>query len=237
MRRIEKPSIGLTFFTQLDINSRKIGYDLLLSILDIGKDFSPTKVNYKRRWRSVKQETLENIIDEWEKADNLVFRKENKYESELAVLLGKTTNGYSILSYWVDESYFEDGNHINIFLSLTKDIYYIIRPEYGKIHQTQDSLNMATIQDPIYGKTIYPVNLDKGLPGIYWVNIFGMKITGVLGRNKLLSAQCYETIELSDGGIFIRTSASPLYPNRDRKQQIVLRKYLGESFFYPTINL
>ena len=232
----EKQTVGLTFYTRFDIRNQTLGRNFLSLIFEIGKDYSPSKIDFGKQWRSVEENNMGPILALWENSDNMLFRREYQYESELAILLGKTTDGYSIMTYWVDETYFDEEMHIQNFISLAIQLYNLIHPDYGWIHQTQDEISMATIQHPIYGPTIIPVNLAKGFPNIYWGNIFGPENVDSIGRDRLLSAPCYEILELSDGGILIRTSASPLYPNRDRKQQIVLRKYLGESFFYPTIN-
>jgi hypothetical protein len=143
-------------------------------------------------------------------------------------------SGFNTATLWVEEEYFKSQARTEDFLQLSITIYGLLHPAYGRIHLSRDAIEMATVQDPRYGRTIVPVDLKKGLPGIYWANFFGPEYVELIKRRKLLCAPCEDIRELSDGGVLVLTASSPLDPSSEvnRRRQQAVQDFLGEDIFY-----
>jgi len=89
------------------------------------------------------------------------------------------------------------------------ELYVLISPSYGSIHRTQDGLEMATVHDPKYGKTIVPTDLKRGC-GRFLGQLLRPEYVDLVGRQRLLSAPCEVARELPDGGVLILLASSPL---------------------------
>lgn len=89
-----------------------------------------------------------------------------------------------------------------------------------------------TIRTPEVEKSI-GVQIDKALPGLYWLNYFGSPYVDLIGKERLLTAPAYEVQEVADG-VFISLSASPNEWNKpkykDRERRVI--EHLGEQFFF-----
>jgi hypothetical protein len=235
MTKPDTSLIGLSLYTKKDLRNSEFCRYLLNIFFNYGREFAPEQVDYGMKWKKIREDNLPLIIDNCEKVNNLLFRREQKYQSETALLIGDGPSIPNGMTNWIDESYFMEEGHIERYINISKLFYELFQADYGLIHQTLDKIKMATIQDPKFGRTVLPINLNKGLPGIYWANFFGPKYVNLIGRNKLLSAPCFKVTELQDGGILIIISPSPLYPDEEenRKKQLAFRIFLGEPFFYP----
>jgi hypothetical protein len=230
----DSTSVELSLFINIKFRDEIIA-ELLSILYSQGEDYAPEKVDYGNGWRSLNYNNLSPLMKNWSKANNILFTRESKYKSDLAILISSPPSSLTIISFWVEESFFHDNLNIQRYLETSKLLYDLFSPQYGFIHQTEDKLKMATIQDPRYGKTILPININRGLPGIYWANFLGQNFVEKLGRSRLLSAPCYKVEELTDGGLLFLTGHSPLVVINP--EMTMMRKklelYIGKQFFYP----
>lgn len=227
--------VELSLFTDFDISRQEIGAEIVSILFISGREYAPEKVDYGKNWKIVNSNDLASSLEFWTKTENILFRRDSIYQSEIAITRGRSVPTPTFISCWIDESYFLDSKHIDSFLETSKQLYNLIHPKYGLIHRTEDKIKIATINHPIYGKTITPINLQRNLPGIYWANYFGPSFVEKFGRIKLLSAPSYIIDELSDGGILIITGPTPLVQKSPETVVIQneLRIYIGDEFFYP----
>lgn len=230
--RSDKRDISLTFFTRYNIKQKEVGNEFFDLIYKMTPQIAPEKVDLGHIWHTFNERTVSRGLNKWGRSLTMLFRRESKFESELAILFEDVGN-YKTISYWVEKEYFNNPTTSISFLGLSVEIYKLIHPEYGKIHLVSDSIKMATFDHPIYGETIYPVDLKKGLPGIYWVNFFGPNVVEKLGREKLLSIPCYKREEFDDGGLLLALSSQYEVTAGMKKQQQEIRNFLGEDNFYP----
>ncbi|HEX5084341.1 MAG TPA: hypothetical protein VFY40_20035 [Blastocatellia bacterium] len=77
------------------------------------------------------------------------------------------------------------------------------------------------------------VQIEKALPGLYWLNYFGPPYLQLIGKERLLSAPAYEVQAVADG-VFIGSGDNPKEWNgleyKGREQQVIT--HLGEQFFF-----
>jgi hypothetical protein len=232
MLKIDKESVELIYFNARSL-TKKNSCIIWNIISDQIPDLLPNQIDYGLGWRMIDYSNIDSILDFFDTKDNLLFQRENGFQTKLAISqLGKGL-GLKTMNFWVDEAFFTKKQQVNIFLDACIAMYDLLHPEFGLIHQTSDILEMATITGPKY-KTITAINLNKGLPGVYWANFFGPKYVEKLDEHKLLLAPCHKTIKLSDGGILILISPSPLNPEKkeNRIKQLDIKQHLGKQYFY-----
>ncbi len=234
MKPEEKELIGLSFLTRLNLRQEHLARQMLDLIYRQGSEFVPEKLGHGRGWVPMSAISFQTLMEKWLHSYGVVMRRETQFESEIDVTTAfSASGGFNTISIGVAEEYFETQAYTEKFLQLSIALYDLLHPVYGSIHQIRDSIEMATVQDPRYGTTVVPVDLRKGLPGVYWANFFGLGYVEQIGKQRLLAAPCYSISELSDGGILILTAPSPLAPSLqvNRAKQKALRDYLGEELF------
>lgn len=77
-------------------------------------------------------------------------------------------------------------------------------------------------------------NLEKCLPGIFWINIFGGAYVDWFGKQKLVTTPCFRHEELPDGSHYIQTAEDVMYyrdPAGVESDNRILQ-HLGPDAFY-----
>jgi hypothetical protein len=228
-------SIEISLFTHNSLRDKAIGIKIFSILNNSAQDYAPEKVDNGKRWKKLNPKQVSSFLKNWGQENNIVLKREKTYKSEMAILLGDAPSIRKGISCWVEEAFFSNEVNIHQFLDTAQLFYDLLHPYYGSIHSAEHKIEMATIQDPRYGKTVLPITLEKGLPGIYWANYFGPDYVERLGRDKLLSAPSYKIKQLSDGGLLLLTAPSPLvHANPEiysRCQELM--DYIGREFFWP----
>lgn len=78
------------------------------------------------------------------------------------------------------------------------------------------------------------MNLEKGIPGVYWGNYFGPFYVDWFGRDKFDDLPSVEKRWLDTGGIFFTTASTPFDWNTPEAQQLQrsVKEHLGENAFF-----
>jgi hypothetical protein len=186
MKPIDQPNILFSFFTYIKLKDWKIGEQLLSIINSSEKNIALQQVDFGDGWKPISPVNYHPLETIWPNLNNILFRGESGYKSQLGLLLGEGLSRPKPMTLWIDESYFSDEKHVQKSLDISVQLYELLHSEYGSIHRAQDESNMATFEHPRYGKTILPIKLNKGLPGIFWANFFYYsesygRITGIFG--------------------------------------------------------
>lgn len=230
----EQRDVNLCFYTRLDFRQLWIAHGLLKVIYEHGQAFAPERFDSGKGLLPVDATNLDALVQHWLQANTVTMSRETRYASEISVTTLSIDSHPNVMNIWVDEAFFKLQSQTEDFLRLSISIYDLLRPVYGKIHQTRDALKMTTVYDPRYGNTIVPVRLGKGLPGVFWANFFGPSYVKLIGEHELMSAPCEHVRKLSDGGVLIVTTRSPLKPSTyaNRLKRDAVRSHLGEKYFY-----
>jgi hypothetical protein len=228
-------TIVFSLFTYINVKQEELGHQFLKIICNNALGYAPEKVDFGSNWDILNCKDLSPQIQMWTKADNILFKRENKFQSELAVFLGNLASTPKGISFWIDKSFFVEETHVQEFLDTCRSLYELLRPYYGYVHDTEDVIDKATRNDLKFGKTVFPVNLIRGLPGIYWVNFFGPELVEKLGKEKILSAPFFLHEWLRDGGILFSFGRTPLDQQDPEKEKMRMefRKHIGTENFYP----
>lgn len=228
-------SVEFSLFTYKNFSSPTCWEVILSTLLRGGASYAPERVDYGKNWKSLHYTEISSLAQEFSRVRSVHFRRDSQYKSEIGILVHEQKSPpYNIFNLWVEGSYFQEPENIGNFITTCKAIYEILEPFYGFIHQADDKVRMSTIEDPRYGKTVLPTNFSKGLPGAYWCNFLGHAYVEEIGIEKIMSAPSCTTEILSNGGIMIITSSSPLSfaTVSSREAQKALKNHLGVEFFY-----
>jgi hypothetical protein len=230
----EQKDVSLCFFTRLDLRQRWIAHGLLELVYRHGQAFAPELFDNGRKLLPADATNLDALAQLWSQADTVTMHRETRFASQVSATTLSIDSHPNTVSIWVEEAFFRLQSRTEEFLHLSIAIYDLVHPMYGNIHQTRDALEMATVYDPRYGKTVVPVKLGKGLPGIFWANFFGPPYVELIGERKLLSAPGEHVRKLSDGGVLVIATRSPLNPSTraNRSKRTAVRSHLGEDYFY-----
>ncbi len=106
-----------------------------------------------------------------------------------------------------------------------------VHPEYAfaVMDDEYEALNM----DRSDGVAAIGRDYSKYLPGIYWLNYFGTHLTGVLDRQKLLSAPATKVEALGNGVLLVQRER----PDDWNLPEVVtrrrdIRKHIGAGYFF-----
>lgn len=222
--------VGLSFFTRQALKKEEFAKQFLKLFFISDSRFAPEYISVGDKWQRIEFEDVEEIARNWPRQINASLERRTDYTSAIAVSMGKAASGYNLVNFWLNKDFFFNLDNIHAFLDFSFRLYNLIRPTYGYIHLTEDSINMSTVYDTKYGKTIVPINLSKGLPAIYWGNFFGPDYVSLIGKTKFLHSSAFRVVEMSDTGLFLRTTDSPL--NIDHETQNQIMNSIGREFFY-----
>jgi hypothetical protein len=103
---------------------------------------------------------------------------------------------------------------------------------YGNCHLDEefDAKNMVTT--PEVTKAV-GVNIDKAVPGLYWLNYFGIPFVKLMGREVLLSAPAYRVEQVGDGVLIALSETPDEWANaayRECANAVIDR--IGTDFFF-----
>jgi hypothetical protein len=148
----------------------------------------------------------------------------------------------------VETQYFENREKIKAFLDFSKKLFCLFGAHYGEISHKKDDTQQSTIYTyfppghpsagKVYSQTGFGGDTSKGIPGVYWANFFGRIYVEMIGRQKFLSAPCFQREELEDGGFLLLTSENPLDWDKPEVQELrkAMRDHLGYEYFCDISN-
>ena len=104
------------------------------------------------------------------------------------------------------------------FLSLVKKLIGVVNPVYGDI------------QNMKYSGWDTPLDLQKRLPDVPWLSIYGEPYIRLFGEAKILNAPFYKIEKLPSGHFLLQATESILQPVPDSVRSAI-RKHLCEEAF------
>jgi hypothetical protein len=238
MRKKDEEFIELSLFTLQNLASLEMGRSILQLLVNAGDPYIPDVFEgegTRGRSKQIKFDPsdLSAPLANWRSGGILAHRKASP-RMLFDATIPFSAAAFITIGLSIEEEYFADIHNTRRFLEVAKEMYNLVRPVYGSIHQIADSIKKATRFEPRYNaEVVEAIDLRKCLPGVYWANFFGPEYVEMFGREKMLSAPCWSVKELDDGGFLLLTSSSPLDPANpeSRQAQQRLRRHLGEEAF------
>jgi hypothetical protein len=107
--------------------------------------------------------------------------------------------------------------------SLITEIYRVIEPNCLIVRESRAN---------IFGLSL---SATHGLPDLYWINVFGPPYVKLFTREKLLRIPAYKVFELSDRGIYLQLTETPMNSEDDKwdQQRRTSIESLGPECFSP----
>lgn len=93
------------------------------------------------------------------------------------------------------------------------EVFKVSKADYGFLtpeddHKAKNYLVTAVDENTTSSEFVGD-NLEKGLPGLYWMNLFGNLYVEWFGKGKFKRIKCHEAQFLDDSGVFLQFGASP----------------------------
>lgn len=80
-------------------------------------------------------------------------------------------------------------------------------------------------------------NVNKAIPGLYWLNYFGGPYVDLIGRERLLSAPAHEVKPVGDGILIELDSSADAWQSETyvQREQAVIN-HLGTQYFFSRLH-
>jgi hypothetical protein len=135
---------------------------------------------------------------------------------------------FDFLNVDLEASYFRERAHQQRFLQLACDLYDLVNPAYGMLEYSVTRHSKTGI-----------IDLECGLPGIFWGNFLGPEYSAMFGWERLeaLGEELPVTIErLSDDGVLILLGGNVLDSGSSEMlaRAETVERFLGEEYFSKT---
>ena len=218
--------------------------DELAHILASGGDFIlPEKFDQHEPERfTFDPENLTKLHEFWtSRSPGVLFKRNKPYLNWLNLTISHGRRFNEILSGF-DDRYFKEEDKIAKLISYVKQLYKWGNIDHGYICHQKDWEIKNKFERPteIKGRPVMTggVWLGEFLPGIYWVNFFGLAYVNFFGKDKFVSLPTYYKEELSDGGFMILTAQSPFDYNKSETEKLEkdIIAHLGSDAFFDKSN-
>src|SRR4029077_11295862 len=150
---------------------------------------------------------------------------------QIRVTVGKGRLPFEPFSIDIEQAYFGAPGRSAEFLSVVREFYNILHPAYSEARVFEMA---RSYQSPL-GRVTPGMDLERGLPEIYWANFLGQEYVEMFGKERVYSAPCYSIEPLSDGGALLLLSSSPLDYLNDPEgldtRRSDIKKHLGLEAF------
>lgn len=168
------------------------------------------------------------------------FKRSKSPYAELQVKLSTRASSPqdpNLLNYDIEEEYFQEAEseakRVDALLSTVVSLARITRPLFGSLHQSSDA---ARIAPELHGEHWAK---EGFIPSIYWGTYFGPSLVARFGLELLLKAPVWRVNQVSDEGVLLVLSPSPLNPQskESRQKQVALMSYLDIASYLKMVHL
>jgi hypothetical protein len=227
--------VGVTFWVVKPFDTMELA-QAFLAILDRCK-YAPDQVS--TAWTQDRYITLHEHLDEYYRAwlevpvravgKNVMLRRTNHPRGDVMVLTDGTGHRpFDLVWVNLEADYFRASTSEESFVQLSRDLYDLFSPAYGMLEFS-----------PTEHMKIGTIDLQRGLPGIFWGNFLGPEYTAMFGWDRLdaLRRELPIIVEhLRDDGVLILLDGQALdsgSPELLARAEAVER-FLGSEYFAKT---
>jgi hypothetical protein len=130
---------------------------------------------------------------------------------------------------------------LNAIIDLFRGIYELLDADFGCICQKReyDKKHFLITEDRGFEVTQYiGKDPEQGIPGIYWITVFGRDYVNWLGRKKLESLKSFHKESLKNGTLLIQAAEDINYFDSEEGQKIAdnIIDTLGRNKFFDIRN-
>ncbi|MBU0985150.1 MAG: hypothetical protein KKA42_14845, partial [candidate division Zixibacteria bacterium] len=122
------------------------------------------------------------------------------------------------------------------------DLSQISKADFGFMSMEEDAERknhwVTLSEDGQWRRRVFKgVDIESGLPGIYFANVIGKDYVDWLGRDKFRTLPCHTQRDLDDGSIFVQTAGDLDYylqPDGSAKDRAIIQ-HLGKDAFFDIL--
>lgn len=244
--RKERLMMNVNLFTNHEFNTQDKAFAFFEFLNKMDKLFVPTRFDTKEPVRKVYQkhdlsEPIKTLSGYPEHLYGDIFIKGDKFK-----FLARFNWSKSIISTWqiyLAEVFFSQPSHTEKFIQFITELCTHFNIIYGGASPDEDwDAKHWLISELPDGGSYHKklgLSLEKCLPGIYWLTIFGKELVEFFGREKIHSLPFYRVTDLDNGGILIVLREKPFdssLSERLRHDSEVM-EFLGYEYFFDINNI
>lgn len=220
--------------------------------------FTPNRFGECEPFRRLTPEWVEQVVSlivnragqelDPERVHSMVhFERTRHPECSCTVAWSKLPHrAFSLSWYIVKEDFIQEQSHLAEWLEFAFGLLRLHEAWYARFALDVESLQKNFLiwrrqhpraKDPQQGVECargVGVDLEKGIPGVYWGNYFGPFYVEWFGREKFETLSCVEKRWLDTGGIFFTTAPTPFdWDTAEARQlQQAVKEHLGADAFF-----
>lgn len=234
----------VTLYTKYRFDSREKAAELFDFFQEAGGTFKPShfgasepvKRAYDPSKRSAPIKLLSGAPD-FEGGG--VMLKSAKFKFLAWVTWEAAPDAVSTWHLWLSEKFFERAERVEEFLGFITKLCGRFPVLFGGACPEEDWDAKHWVNIKGTGSLIKTgAALDKCLPGIYWLTIFGPQLVEHFGREKVEGLPVQRVLDFDSGGLGLVLRDSPYAPAKPERlrQDDEIAKQLGEEYFFDAAN-
>lgn len=140
--------------------------------------------------------------------------------------------------FHMSKEYYRGEKQCNEFIELLKQLFECFSPIYAVVSLESDHIEKHSVFEPETGQALgtrgYKWFSGEGLPGVYWLSIFGEPLVEYFGEEKLLNLEAVNSFNLTNKCIAVQAYSVPNENDREwrRSREQAIAKQLGEEYFF-----
>lgn len=233
----------VTLYTRHKFDSRKKAAELLKAFNEVGGAFKPARFGdrepvrkaYDPRKLSEPSRLLSGAPDF---EGGAVMLKGAKYKFLAWIKSEPEPEEISTWEMWLSDQFFERAEHVEEFvrfLTLLCERFPIL---FGSACPNEDweAKHWVSVKGgPFLSKA--GTTLDRCLPGVYWMTVFGPPLVEHFGRERIESLPVWRVMDFGAGGLGVVLRDSPYRPEKKERlsQDAEIMRLLGEDYFFDAV--
>lgn len=238
--------LNVILFTNHQFNTQDKASALFEFLNKMDKLFVPTRFDIKEPVRKVYQkhdlsEPIKFLSGYPDHLNGDIFVKGDKFKFIARFNWSKST--ISTWQMYLENEFFSQPGRIEKFIQFIAEICKHFDIIYGGAapEEDWDAKHWLTSDLPSGGTSSKKLglSLERCLPGIYWLTIFGKRLVEHFGREKIQNLPSYRVVDLGKGGILVMLREKAFdssLPERLHDDSEVV-EFLGRNYFFDIGNI
>jgi hypothetical protein len=232
-------NITLSLFTDIDISRWQIAGRLLDAIAGAidGLRFDSADLGIKQL--ALYDLDYSPLASDWQDSAVVVIGAKAPVPTDLIFTNSPSGITPRSIALTIGATYFGDPTRVANYVEMVAELANLVGASYGRAHDTGDFLQLRKTSLPEVGEVALGIDLHRGLPGIYWLNVLGPSIIKRVGAERLRSASAMRQVDLPYGGVLLQMYTSPnefdMAENRNAIKSLI--DHVGSEAFdipYPS---
>jgi hypothetical protein len=222
---------NVTLHTRHRFDSREKAAELFEFFNESGGPFKPARFGQTERVKGVYDaEKPDEAIDMLARGGGIML-KAKKYRFLLWIM--SEPREVSTWHMWVSEKFFDSPKRVEEFVAFIAKFCERFPVLFGSACPKEDWDAKHVLQEG-YSTSWAGASLDRCVPGVYWMTVFGPPLVEHFGRGKFEGLPVRRVLDLGAGGLGIVLRETPYEPEKSErlKHDAEIASLLGEEYFF-----